>query len=272
MESMSRAIQDRNSQIISLEKPVLEETKEQDITRCQSILHNVYPKQFKIQPLVSDFEEVPTNSQLWINFSDLRYVKFAQSMKYLKFFNINSIWFDDVDSKNKRFVDFLETSFPDKTNELCFRSDDGLDLNSSNYLNTLIRLSSKVTQKVEFIGFYIGLPQLKRLVAAYKHVRVLKLFYCSLSIPNTPDFSKALINCQIQELSLEGSGCSYKSDWGNNFDEFENLALGLASSPDLSLSLKKVYIYDCGVTQNEAEQIFEENQFKNVEIIEEVKF
>ncbi|CAI2360859.1 unnamed protein product [Moneuplotes crassus] len=81
-----------------------------------------------------------------------------------------------------------------------------MDLNRANYLNSLTRLSSKVIQRVTLESFNIGLPQLKRLVAAYKHVRVMGLIQCTLSIPSVPDFSKALTNCQIQELNLEGSG------------------------------------------------------------------
>ncbi|CAI2386127.1 unnamed protein product [Moneuplotes crassus] len=103
-------------------------------------------------------------------------------------------------------------------------------------LNPLVRLSSKVAQRVSLHRFCIGFPQLKRLVGAYKHVRSLGFMFCRLSIPSVPDFSKALINCQIQELNLGGSGDSSLSDWDSNFDQFKNLVQGLASSPDLKLN------------------------------------
>ncbi|CAI2372064.1 unnamed protein product [Moneuplotes crassus] len=268
MENMPKPIEVKNILKMSLEKSILEETKEQDITRCHSIRYKIDPGKREIKPLDSDSKKVPKNSQLWFQFSFLRDMKLAKNLKHLKFFDINRITFYSGDSKNRHIVDFLESSFPDKTNRLFFRSNNIMDLNRSNYLNQLINLSSKVAQLVAFDNFRIGLPQMKRLVAAYKHVRALRLGYCKLSIPSVPDLSKALTNCQIQEINLGGSGNFDRSDWENNFDQFKNLVQGLASSPDSRLSIKKVYISRCGVSQYEAEQIFDENQFGDVKIID----
>ncbi|CAI2383454.1 unnamed protein product [Moneuplotes crassus] len=270
MESNNKFTEEENACIISLEKSVLEETKEQDITRSQSILHKIFPKKKEIEPLDSDSGEVSKrNSRLYIDFRDLRNAKLAQSFKHLKFFDTNFVDFGCVDSKNKHFCDFLESSFPDKTNHLCLYSWNKMDLKRSNYLNSLLRVSSKVLQRVTFDSFCIGLPSLKKLVTAYKHARVLRLWDCRLAIPSVPDFSKALTNCQIQKLGLDGSGCSDLSDWENNFHEFKNLVQGLASSPDLRLSLKEVVICNCGVNQIEAKNILEENQLGGVKIITE---
>ncbi|CAI2368926.1 unnamed protein product [Moneuplotes crassus] len=264
---MPKAIQEENTEIISLEKSVLEETKKQDIARCQSILYKIFPEQREIQPLDSDSGEIPENSQLLIDFSDLGGVKPAQNFKNLKFFDLNLIRFVRVKSKNRHFRDFLEFSLPNKTNFLYFYSSNKMDLKRSNYLNFLLRISSKVLQIVSFESFCIGLSSLKRLVAAYKHVGGLRLWDCRLSIPSVPDFSKALSNCQIQELDLYRSRRSYNSDWGDNFNEFKNLVQGLASSPDLRLSLKEVNITHCEVNQDEVEQTFEENRLGGVKII-----
>ncbi|CAI2371814.1 unnamed protein product [Moneuplotes crassus] len=142
-----------------------------------------------------------------------------------------------------------------------------MDLKRCNYLNSLTTLSSKVVREINFSQFSIGLPQLKRLVAAFRHVRTLWLTHCRLSIPSVPDLSKALKNCQIQVIDLEGSGDSDCSDWENNFDEFENLVQGLASSSDLRLSLEEVYVYGCEVTRYKVGQVFEENQLGGVNVI-----
>ncbi|CAI2372003.1 unnamed protein product [Moneuplotes crassus] len=268
MESMSRATQEENTQIISLEKSILEETKEQNISTCQSICYNIFPGEKDIKPLDSDSEKIPNNSYLAIHLNYSEFMQLEQSFKYLKFFDINHIRFVGFDSKNKVFADLLESLFPNKTNELCFYPQNVMNLNRSNYLNSLLRLSSKVVQQVIFGNFGIGLPQLKRLVAAYKHVRELILMDCKLSIPSVPDLSKALINCQIQKLYLGGCGSSNFSDWENNLNQFKNLVQGLASSPNLKSSLKEVNIFDCRVNQDKAEQIFDENQFGHVKIIE----
>ncbi|CAI2372004.1 unnamed protein product [Moneuplotes crassus] len=134
----------------NLEKSILAETKEQDATRCQSILNKFSPEKCEIEPLDSDSGEISKNSELCIYFSIFRDAKLVQSLKHLKFLDLNWFSFNNVDSKNMHLVDFLESSFPNKTNALCFWSKNGMDLNRSNYLNPLINLSSKVSQKCHF--------------------------------------------------------------------------------------------------------------------------
>ncbi|CAI2372239.1 unnamed protein product [Moneuplotes crassus] len=263
MESTPKTSKEKGTQKISVEKSVFEETR---FRTCQSILYKIFPNKREIEPLDLDSKINPEYSRLYIDSSDLRDVKLAQSFKHFKFFDINSVGFGCVDSKNKHFGNFLESSFPDKTNHLCLYSWNKMDLKRSNYLNLLLGISSKVLQEVSFRSFCIGLPSLKRLVTAYKHARVLRLWDCRLSIPSVPDFSKALTSCQIQELGLDGSGSSDCSDWENNFHEFKNLVQGLASSPDLRVNLKEVVINGCCIKQNKAEQIFEENQLGGVKI------
>ncbi|CAI2371932.1 unnamed protein product [Moneuplotes crassus] len=267
MESIPKATQEEITQLISLEKSILSKAKEQDFRRCQSILYQICPKDREIKPLNPNSEEAPKNSRLSMDFSDLSDIKLAQSFDHFRLFDINLVNFFYAESKNRHFEDFLEFSFPNKTNELGFISGGGADMNKLNYLNPLTRLSSKVIQRVLFQSFCIGYPQLKRLVAAYKHVRELGLCFCKLSIPSIPDFSKALKNCQIQKLNLIATGSYGCSDWENNLDEFKNLVQGLSSSPDLRLSLKKVNIDMCEIIYDEAEQIFEANQLGEVEII-----
>ncbi|CAI2371830.1 unnamed protein product [Moneuplotes crassus] len=269
MESTTKAIEEENTQKICLEKSVLAKTKKQEVTTCQSILYKVLPNR-KVEPSDPDSEEVSLNSQLYIWLDYIWAEKLLKSLKCLKVYDIDCLSLDKIASKNKRFVlNFLQSSFPNKIKGLCFRSSGQMDLKRCTYLNSLTRLSSKVVRQVDFQNFSIGLPQLKRLVAAFRHVRILGLARCRLSIPSVPDLSKALKNCQIQKINLERSGHSARSDWKKNFDELENLVHGLASSPDLRLILEKVYVYGCGVTQNKVDQVFEENQLGEVNIIGE---
>ncbi|CAI2371587.1 unnamed protein product [Moneuplotes crassus] len=267
MESTTKAIEEENTQIISLEKSVLAEAKEQEVTTCQSILYKVLQNK-KIDPSDPDSEKISLNSGLNIWLNKICDVKLLKSLKSLKVFDIGLLSLDRIASKNRRFVlNFLQSSFPNKIKNLDFWPSDQMDLKRSNYLNSLTTLSSKVVRKVQFGYFRMGLPQLKRLVAAFRHVRTLVFRNCWLSIPSVPDLSKALKNCQIQQIYLFESGHSDCSDWKNNFDEFENLVQGLASSSDLRLSLEDLIVYDCGVTKNKVEQVFEENLLGGVNII-----
>ncbi|CAI2371852.1 unnamed protein product [Moneuplotes crassus] len=54
MESITEVIKEKNTEIISLEKSILTETKNQDISRCQSILLKSYPRRIELKPLDSD--------------------------------------------------------------------------------------------------------------------------------------------------------------------------------------------------------------------------
>ncbi|CAI2371882.1 unnamed protein product [Moneuplotes crassus] len=267
MGSLATATKKEIIQKNSLEKSVLAEAKEQEVTTCQSILYKVHPDE-EVEPFDPDSEEVSENSELRIWLSEILDVKLLKSLKCLKVFDTDYLSLDRIASKNRRFVlNFLQSSFPDKIKVLDFESNDLMDLKRCNYLNSLTTLSSKVVREVSFGYFSIGLPQLKRLVAAFRHVRTLWLTHCRLSIPSVPDLSKALKNCQIQQINLYRSGHSDRSDWENNFDEFENLVHGLASSPDLRLSLEEVYVYGCEVTRYKVGQVFEENQLGGVNVI-----
>ncbi|CAI2371854.1 unnamed protein product [Moneuplotes crassus] len=268
MESLTTAIEEESTQIISLEKSVLAKTKKQEVTTCQSILYKVRPDE-EIKQLDPDSEKVSQNSLLNIEVDEIRDEKLLKSLKCLKVFDIDCLYLTQIDSKNRLFVlNFLQSSFPNKIKILDFCCSGLMDLKRSNYLNSLTRLTSKVVQKISFGNSIIGLPQLKRLVAAFRHVRTLGLVWCRLSIPSVPDLTKALKNCQIQKIYLFGSGDSIRSDWENNFDEFENLVQGLASSPDLRLSLEEVDVRNCCVTQNKVEQVLKENQLGGVNIID----
>ncbi|CAI2371773.1 unnamed protein product [Moneuplotes crassus] len=268
MESITKATEEENTQIIRLEKSVLAEAKEQEVITCQSILYKVRPDE-EVEPSDPDSEEVSENSRLSIWLDDIREERLLKSLKCLKVFDIDYLELGGIASKNRRFVlNFLQSSFPNKNKNLAFWCSGQMDLKRCNYLNSLTRHTFKVVRQVDFEYFSIVLPQLKRLVAAFRYVRILGLKWCRLSIPSVPDLSKALKNCQIQEIDLEGSGNSVRSDWENNFDEFKNLVQGLASSPDLKLSFEKAYVRCCGLTQNKVEQVFEEDQLGGVNIID----
>ncbi|CAI2372054.1 unnamed protein product [Moneuplotes crassus] len=257
MESMTEAIEEKKAKTISLEKSFLVKTRKQDRACFDSILWSYLRK--RIGDILDSeeflFEEYP------------EFIGFSRSLNHIRFIDIGCIMFIFFKSKNKHLVDFFEFSFPNKTNMLSLWNNHGFNLNRSNYFNSLLRLSSKVVHEVRLMFFSIRLPQLKKLMAAFKHVKVMRFDSCELSIPDVPNLSKALKNCQIQELDLSEDEDSDVYFLRDNFDQFKNLVQGLASSPDLSLSLKTVNIAMSEVNQNEAEQLFKENQLGDVKII-----
>ncbi|CAI2370258.1 unnamed protein product [Moneuplotes crassus] len=142
-----------------------------------------------------------------------------------------------------------------------------MQLRGSKYFNILIKTSPKIIKSVKIMRLSLDFRQLKRLIAAYKHVHTLYLWTCKLSIPKVPDFSRALTNCQIQDLNLADSGDFSFGNWKHSLDEFKNLIEGRASSQDLRQNLRKINIRYCEVDQQEAEDIFNDTQLENVRII-----
>ncbi|CAI2369521.1 unnamed protein product [Moneuplotes crassus] len=265
MENIAQSTKENNSKVMSVEKSILAKSKEQDYQRCCSAHFNIFSDEIEAKPLDSDSEGNFDNKDFY--FQKHEDLKFACKLKCVKFFSINEINLLYIKKKNKRIQDFFDFAFPSKVNDLWVIFCAGINLNRSNYFNSLIKISYKVTQSVGFENLCLSAFQLKRLVSAYRHVDTLKLWSCKLSIPNAPDFSKALYNCKLKQLSLIGSGSLSLSDWKNNFNEFKNLIQGLASSTDLRASLETVNINFCEIERNEAEEFFEANQLGGVEIL-----
>ncbi|CAI2372183.1 unnamed protein product [Moneuplotes crassus] len=255
---MDTSIGENKAQIISMEKSLLKKVKSQD---CRMRINAL--EKFSFSDSRGDFPD----DQLHLNFKNVNDEKLACSLNSQKFYDINAIYLFVDTSKNKHLTDFLTSCFPNKTNYLGAWTSHCTKLDRSNYFNLLVSHNSKVVRRVEFNRVKLSFRCLKRLIAAYRHVRVLTLSNLKLSIPSVPDFSKALTNCQIKTLILRYSGWSDCSNCRNNRDQFKNLIKGLASSPDLRLSLRMVDIHYCGIYQNDAEEIFTENQLGNVKII-----
>ncbi|CAI2385114.1 unnamed protein product [Moneuplotes crassus] len=267
MESMDTATEGNKAQVISQEKSLQEETRSQDNAICENIIRKLSLIQILVDFSNSNSEGDLPEGHFYLNFDDSKYENLARNFKSQKCCDIAQFILKMSKSKNKHFVDFLRSSFPNRTNYLSVWAYSRMCLDRSNYFNLLISLSSKVIHTVEFDSLDLHHRQLKRLIAAYRHVRVLKLSTCKLEVPNVPDFSKTLTRCRIQSLWLLFTGGSYSSDYMINIDQFKNLIQGLVSSPDLRLSLRKVHIKGCVMAKDKLEKIFVEHKFRKVKVI-----
>ncbi|CAI2366590.1 unnamed protein product [Moneuplotes crassus] len=267
MESEDQVVQGKYGEKISLEKCVLVESNKQGYQRCCCIYYNLLSCEIKAKLPDPESDGSCVGHCIGIKFEDPQYTKFIKKIKFLKFFSVNKFRLNFGDMRNKHIVNLIDYSFPNKTNEIYASSSTENKMNRVIYFNSLIRISSKVTREVTFNCFCFSFPQLKRFVAAYIHVKNLNLWYCKLSIPTVIDFSKALQNCQIQVINLLGTGSYSCNNWRDNFDEFNNMIQSFSTSSDLRKSLRRVYIRNCLISQNEAEEIFAENKLGGVEII-----
>ncbi|CAI2368742.1 unnamed protein product [Moneuplotes crassus] len=267
MESTVQTVEEKATEISSSEMSLLRESKSQENQRCASIFYNVLSQEIKNGPLDSDSSEDFKYDEFILSFKNPKHAILAQKLKYSRFFKCEEILLFETHNRNRHILDFMNVSFPSQANGLYICSSNVSRLARSTYFAALIKISSKVICNAEFGSFLFNSSQLKRLMAAYRHVKSLSLKYCKLSIPSVPDFSRALRNCQIKSIDLLGSGGSCSSDWANHFDEFDHLIQGLASSKDLKLNLRSITIYNCGIELNKAQEIFRQNQLVEVQII-----
>ncbi|CAI2371938.1 unnamed protein product [Moneuplotes crassus] len=253
----------------SLEKSTLTENRVQDYQQFSSIFYRTFSREGYLNP--SSSESNSYSGSINFNCRSSAHMRFIQTLKFCKLLDANEIRFYNIKNKNKRIKNLLRFCFPNKANDLRVFSSSLMELNRSNYLNVLITLSSKVIRSVTLILFRLNMKQLKRLMAACRHLKSFNLYDCTLSIPVVPDFSRALINCNFQELSFFNCGDFYFGTWEYNLEEFKNLVQGLANSLNLRLSLKKVDISGCRINQKEAEEIFAKNQLTGVKIINKLQ-
>ncbi|CAI2360043.1 unnamed protein product [Moneuplotes crassus] len=266
MESEDQIAQEKHGRRISLEKSILVESITQEYERCCCIQYNIFPEKIKARLLDPESDDYCINDCLVMVFNLPKYMNLMKKLTFLQFFNVNKVELYLSKMKNKHILNFVDFSFPNKTNELYTSANRLMKLNRATYFNSFVRINSKVTQRVLFKFFYLSLYQLKRLVAAYRHVKRLDLLFCKLSIPTVPDFSKVLTNCQIQEICLLGTGGKSYSNWGDHPEEFKHLIQGFSTSLDLRLSLREVSILNCEIKKDETQKIFAYNQLEGVKI------
>ncbi|CAI2366827.1 unnamed protein product [Moneuplotes crassus] len=267
MESEDQIVQEKLIQKISLEKSLLIESIQQEFQRCCCIYYNIFSEEIKARLPDAESDGHSVNYWFQLFFKRLKYMSLVKKLKFLKFFNVNKVELKIGKERNKNILNFIDFSLPNKMKDLNTYLTFEMKPKRATYFNSLVRISSKVTRRVGFLFFRFSLPQLKRLVAAYRHVAILEIWKCELSIPTVPDFSKALQNCQIKKISLWRIGTDSYRNWEDHPDEFKNLIQGFATSSDLRLSLKKVYIPYCRIKKSEAQKIFADNQLEGVEII-----
>ncbi|CAI2363770.1 unnamed protein product [Moneuplotes crassus] len=253
--------------LYSIEKLIFSNNRGLSFIRCNNAYYNIFEKEIDTSLLESGFEESSEHGEIYECLYDQRFIKFVYKLELLNLFGTSNITLVTVDCKRKQILYFINHCFPKKVNNLEVSSGMCLREEISDYYNPLIQLSFKVVKKVSFIKYKINEMQLKKIISAFRHVYELGLVSCELSVLSVPNFSRALSNCQIETLNLNQTEWSLNCYLKSNVYEFKYLVQGLASSSDLRLSLKTIYICVCGITQKEIEELLIENQLVRVEII-----
>ncbi|CAI2369915.1 unnamed protein product [Moneuplotes crassus] len=160
----------------------------------------------------------------------------------------------------------MKDSFPMRVNECLIMTDLEDNRRISYYFDPIIRINQRVQRKMTLSGFNVGERQLKRLIISYRHVKAFGLRFCELSLQTVPDFSYSLKTTQIESIDFEGSEGIFEGDNEGNPDGFQNLMIGLATSPEQKLKLTRIKLTFCSIELNMAQAICEESGFDRVNI------
>ena len=108
--------------------------------------------------------------------------------------------------------------------------------------------------------------EFRELVCAAKGMKQLHFQYDKIFLDEQVDFGN-MEGSKIELLGFRGSGGSYYSNWKSQPMRFENLVASIAKSQGLRDSLKTLYIGDCGITKDKAQEVLNKYNLKSVELI-----
>ncbi|CAI2370082.1 unnamed protein product [Moneuplotes crassus] len=128
-------------------------------------------------------------------------------------------------------------------------------------------ISSRVCREILISTLKINASRFKRVVAAFKHVHLIRFSLCKISIPKAFNLSQALRNTKINIFDCSYCGNSNYCGWKNNPQEFASLIKALVTSPDLKLSLQRIEAYHSCISMSKIRKILDANSFNNVDII-----
>ncbi|CAI2386848.1 unnamed protein product [Moneuplotes crassus] len=179
----------------------------------------------------------------------------ATSLKFECYRNGSLAWYKHrflrIPDKNQIMIEskrfnalgvFLFQNFPRRVQTcwLYYPLDDCLLPN--HILPQILRFSSSVKKEICFCGFQFNEKQLKRFLAAFRHVEIVEFYGCTLLVPRVPDFSLALKGSKIRVLRFTYISFSRKFNYFTGPNELKNLIEGLATSPDLKKSLQEFHL------------------------------
>ncbi|CAI2361920.1 unnamed protein product [Moneuplotes crassus] len=193
-------------------------------------------------------------------------LNFMKKLAFFSLFKANSLKCINMGKRNKHLKNFILTSFPAKVNILIERGGRKTISRASLCFSGIIRDSSKVVDTVIIQRFRLNRRQLKRLIASFSHVNVIRLNTCILSVPTPFTFPESLPSSKIKKLDLEGS-CSIKYlDCNRNSEQFRNFIQGLATYPGFKMSLDTLRFSAYKKECEEANNILSENGFENIKV------
>ena len=168
--------------------------------------------------------------------------------------NTSSYQLNNVPADSK-FVRSFAANLSKNQNQFYFNWNSSGKVESSKYIKKL-RLAAGST--VDHFGVWnltFSNEDFKSLVVSAKKVKNLYIYYSWIPLDCKFDFGDQLDSSNIQNFYMQNWGDTNNGDWAAHPERFENLLEAISKSLALKSSLKTLYIGECGVTKEKAEQM-----------------
>ena len=180
----------------------------------------------------------------------------------LKIPELNIISLNSVPVDWEEVRSFLSKSIS-KINRLRFNYDNKIELSASKYLESLKVASTKTSNAFVVDKTTFSSDEFRELVCAAKGVKQLHFIYDKISLDEQVDF-RNMEGSKVEHLSFNHSGGSNYSNWSAHPMRFENLVASIAKSQGLKHRLKELYIWDCGISKEKAQEVLNKYNLKSI--------
>ncbi|CAI2379511.1 unnamed protein product [Moneuplotes crassus] len=191
---------------------------------------------------------------------------FLKTMRKIPYHHLEKINLLNVSHRSIKKIKFLlEEGIRINADSLVFEANNLSRVTA--YLNLIIKISYKISHLICLEELIMNELQLKRILFAYKHVKVLQFSQCIFSLPKVPDFTKCLEGTSIKGICLANCEGRDYNDWINEPQKFENLIEGFSNS-DLKDSLQEIDLwYFCELKLDFVKEVLSKHGFGHVEVL-----
>ena len=142
-----------------------------------------------------------------------------------------------------------------KNQRFFFNWNSSSKVESSKYIRELRLAADNTVNDFGVCNLTFSVEDFKSLVVSAKHVKRLYIYDSWIPLDCKIDFGDQLDSSDIQTIYVQSCGNKANGDWAAHPERFENLLEAISNSLPLRNSLKTLYIGDCGVSKEKAEQV-----------------
>ena len=182
----------------------------------------------------------------------------------LKIPQLNGITLHSVPVDWEEVRSFLSNSISN-LNILAFNRDRKVELSASKYLESLKIVSTKTSNQFAIDKTNFTSDEFRELISAAKGTKELYFQYNIISLDEQVDFG-SMKGSKLEYLGFYYSGGPGYSNWKAHPMRFENLIASISKSQGLKNSLKSLWIRECEITKEKAQEVLKKYNLKSIEL------